>query len=47
MPTQENEINKTEQIQPSQEEDLRKNIAKAQENNEHNSQKLLPFLMEM
>ncbi len=44
MPTQENEINKTEQIQPSQEEDLRKNIAKAQENNEHNSQKLLPFL---
>ena len=44
MPTQENEINKNEQIQPSQEEELRKNIAKAQENSEHKSEKLLPFL---
>lgn len=44
MPTQENEIKNPEQIQPSQEEELRKNIAKSQENSERNSQKLLPFL---
>lgn len=44
MPTQENEIKNPEQIQPSQEEEMRKNIAKSQENSEHNSQKLLPFL---
>lgn len=44
MPTLENEIKNPEQIQPSQEEELRKNIAKSQENSEHSSQKLLPFL---
>lgn len=44
MPTQENEIKNPEQIQPSQEEEMRKNIAKSQENSERNSQKLLPFL---
>lgn len=44
MPTQENEIKNPVQIQPPQEEELRKNIAKSQENNERNSQKLLPFL---
>ncbi len=44
MPTLENEIKNPEQIQPSQEDELRKNIAKSQENSEHSSQKLLPFL---
>lgn len=44
MPTHENEIKNPEQIQPSQEEEMRKNIAKSQENSERNSQKLLPFL---
>lgn len=46
MPNKENQTKNTEQIQESQEEKLKESIAKSQENAEHKSQKLLPFLNE-
>ena len=46
MPNKENQTKNTEQIQESQEEKLKERIVKSQENAEHKSQKLLPFLNE-